>query len=73
MAAIMAVPNPSMMKALPNSISVIVKVIALMTNRNKPSDKTVIGSVKTTKIGLTMTFKMDNIKLANSAVPNPSI
>jgi len=72
MAAIIAVPNPSITKDESISPCVIMSVIALITKRKKPSDRTVIGNVKTTKIGLIMIFKMDKITLANNAGPNPS-
>ncbi len=72
-AAIIAVPKPLITKEEPISPWVNIKVIALMTNKNNPKETTVIGSVKIIKIGFTITFKIDKIILANSAVPKPSM
>ncbi|KGP73602.1 hypothetical protein N782_04090 [Pontibacillus yanchengensis Y32] len=64
----MAIPKPSMTKLLPNKACVIIRVIALITNKNNPSVINVMGRVSTTKMGLTMTFNTDKIKLAIIAV-----
>ena len=70
--AIIAVPNPSITKVDPIRPCVIINVTALMTNRNSPSVTTVIGNVKITRIGFTITFNIDKIKLAINAGPKPS-
>ncbi len=67
-----AVPNPLIAKELPITACVIISVNALMINRNKPNVSIVIGNVKITKIGFTRMFNSDKIKLASTAVPNPS-
>jgi len=51
---ILETPNPS----IKLSASRIIK--ALITNKNNPNVKIVIGSVRITKSGLTKTFKMAN-------------
>lgn len=71
-AAINAVPNPPIIKLLPIRPCAIINVIAFITKRNSPSERTVIGKVRITRIGFIMTFKIDRIKLANTAAPNPS-
>src|SRR5699024_12070166 len=70
--AIIAVPKPSITNEASIRPCVIIRVMALMTNRNRPSVKNVIGNVKIISIGFTSTFNMDKIKLASIAVPNPS-
>lgn len=70
--AIIAVPNPSMTNDEPIIAWVIISVTALMTNKNKPNDKTVIGSVKKIRIGFIIALIIDNTILARIAVPNPS-
>lgn len=67
-----AVPNPSITKEGPIKAWAIISVIALITNKNNPSVISVIGNVKKIKIGFTMALMIDSIKLAKSAVPNPS-
>src|SRR5690625_8005146 len=70
MAAIIAVPKPSITKDESISPCELMSVIALITKRKKPSDRTVIGNVKTTKNGIIMIFKMDKIPLQNNDGPN---
>src|SRR5690625_7372889 len=65
--AIIAVPKPSITNEASIKPCVIISVMALMTNRNRPSVKNVIGNVKIINIGFTSTFKMDKIKLASIA------
>ncbi|MNU02231.1 hypothetical protein D3C72_2458740 [compost metagenome] len=45
-------------------LSVISSVIAFITNRKKPSEIIVIGSVKITSTGRTIKFKIDKTRLA---------
>jgi hypothetical protein len=59
-----AVPNPSILKESPITLCVIISVMALITNKNRPSVRNVTGRVSKIKIGLTNTFKIDRIKLA---------
>lgn len=71
-AASNAVPNPSMIKESPIMDCVSIKVIALITNKNKPNDRTVTGRVKIMRMGFTITFRIDRIMLAMTAEPTPS-
>lgn len=64
-----AIPNPDISNELPISSSVSNNVIALITNKNIPSVKTVTGKVKIIKIGLTNIFKTESKKLAPKAAP----
>ena len=66
-----AVPNPAISKESPINPSVIISVTALMTNRNNPSVKTVTGRVKIIMIGFTRMFRIESMKLAPTAAPNP--
>lgn len=67
-----AIPKPSITKVSPMNVCVNISVMAFITNRKSPNDTIVIGSVNNTKIGFTITFKTDKIRLASNAVPNPS-
>ena len=69
----MAVPNPSMLKLSPIKLDVIMSVMALMTNKNNPRERTVTGSVKMIKNGFTKILSKDKMILATMAAPNPSI
>lgn len=69
MDAMIATPKLLITKSLLITAWVIINVIALITNKNKPSVKTVAGNVKITNIGLTNTFKINIMTLANNAVP----
>ncbi len=71
-AATMAKPNPSMLNEFPIKACVSINVIALITNKNNPSDRIVIGSVNTTRIGFTTKLTIAKIKLARSAAVKPS-
>lgn len=71
--AITAVPKPSIAKEGPKSACVIINVIALMTIRNSPNVKIVIGKVKMIKSGFSNTFNIAKMILARIAVPIPSI
>lgn len=66
-----AIPNPEISKLLPMILSVSIKVMALMTNRNKPRERIVTGSVRMIRIGLTSTFRNDKMMLAKMAAPIP--
>ena len=67
----MAVPKPAISNESPMKPSVIINVIALITNRNRPSVRTVTGSVNMMRMGFTRMFKIDSMKLAPMAAPNP--
>ncbi len=67
-----AIPKPLITNVSPMNACVNIKVIALITNKKKPSETIVMGNVSKTKIGFTITFKTDKIRLASNAVPNPS-
>lgn len=64
-----AIPNPEISNELPIILSVNNNVIAFITNKNKPNDKIVIGSVNRINNGRTKIFRIDSIKLAITAVP----
>lgn len=71
-ARINAVPKPSIWKESPIKKVVISSIIAFTTKVKSPSVKILIGNVKRSKIGLISIFRIANIKLASSAVVNPS-
>lgn len=71
--AMIAVPKPSITKEVLNNACVIMSVIALITMRNNPNVRIVIGKVKITSNGLSNTFKIAKITLARIAVPIPSM
>lgn len=73
MAAIIVIPNPSISKVFPRRTSVSHSVMALMMNRNRPSDRIVIGKVNITSTGRTIAFKIDKMSAANKAPLTPSI
>lgn len=58
-------------KLLPINLSVNDSVIALMTNKNSPSDNIVTGNVNNIKIGFTIIFSRDKTALAPIAAPIP--
>lgn len=64
-----AVPKLEISKEVPIILSVIVNVMALITNRNNPSVTKVTGNVKIIKIGLTRIFNIERIALAPTAAP----
>lgn len=66
-----AMPKPDISKELPIRLSVSIKVIALMTNRNNPRLSTVTGNVRIINIGFTKTFNTERMKLAPKAAPKP--
>lgn len=66
-----AMPKLEISKELPIKLSVSIRVIALMTNKNSPRLSTVTGSVSNIRIGLTRTFNIDKTKLAPRAAPKP--
>jgi hypothetical protein len=66
-----AVPKPSILKASPIIAWAIINVTALMTNKNVPRVKTVIGNVNNIRNGFTKTFNTDKIILATIAAPTP--
>ena len=73
MEAIKAVPKPSMTKEDPINAWVAISVMALITSRNNPIVKIVIGKVRMIRIGFKSTFNIARMILANIAVPIPSI
>lgn len=64
-----AVPKLAISKEDPIILSVSTNVIALMTNRKRPKENIVTGSVKIMRMGLTKIFKIDSITLAATAAP----
>lgn len=62
-----AAPNPSMVNPS-KKLAVNIKTPALMTNKNSPKLKIVIGRVKMINSGFTRTFKIDKINPASNAV-----
>lgn len=65
--ATIARPNESMWKPS-RKFSVSINTPALITNKNKPNVKIVIGSVNIINKGFTRTFKIDKINPASKAV-----
>ncbi len=53
---IMAVKNPSTLKPSTN-FSAKIMMMALITNKNRPKEKMVMGIVRIVKMGLTTAFK----------------
>lgn len=64
-----ASPNPEMSNLSPITASVINNVHALMTNKNKPSERTVTGKVSTIRSGLTSILIIYKTMLAPTAAP----
>ena len=64
-----AIPNPSISNELLIRLSVSIRVMALITKRNKPKVSKVTGRVKMIRIGRTSTFKIESRKLAPNAAP----
>ncbi len=71
MAARIAIPKPSMTNASPISEAVIIRVIAFITTKNKPSVRIVTGRVSRIRNGLINTFTSERITLARIADPSP--
>ena len=73
MAAKMAIPKPSITNDEPMKAAVNWSVIALITNKKNPKVKIVTGSVRITRIGRTIKFKIERMILAKNAAPKPAI
>lgn len=67
MAAINAIPKPSILNESPINSAVNDNNAALMTIKNNPSEKIVTGNVNKTKMGFRKTLNSDNNTLAESA------